>query len=611
MARLKTNFPYLEQNALDAFALLGTPLYIYSFETQRICWANHLALAFWDSPSAKELLNRPMTPYSDSTRIRLSDYQDAFARGEIRHESWTFYPKGKATSAMCRCSGVSLLGHGHAMLVEIENTLATELPFADLRSLEALRHTPLMISLFSEEGFLLTQNPAATACFGGLLHGLGERADAFGKLFAEQDAARSILKEARQVGAVRTTAVMALDGSPVHSLQVSLVSDPVTGQNAVLVSQEDISHLLEMSRQLAASEYALDAVLNLNLTPALVLSEADGRVLKANVSASRLLGEGREEPDGPEAIFEKTQDYARLRSMVLASGTGALPTRVRLHDGRTSWFHISGARIRYERNDAIVILMTDVDDVYQTTADLEAALSSERRVSDMQRRFLAIASHEFRTPLAIIDSAAQRLERRAEEKTPEQIRARAARIRSTIKNLLHLLDNTVERVRLDQGEMGYAPEHGDLAAVIRRVIDSFSEKDPQIAFRLDVADLPPVAFDTMLMEQLMRNVISNAIKYSEGQTKIEIAITAPADSVQIEIRDHGIGIPVPERDRVFKAYARASNAEGIEGTGLGLSIVHHIVDLHGGTVGIVNTEGKGTTIRIDLPQRRETDFEGR
>lgn len=600
--RLKSNFPHLEPQILEAYSLLGSPLYIYSFKTQRICWANRPAMAFWDSTSEEELLSRPLTPYSDSTRIRLADYLEAFGKGEIRHESWTFFPKGKATAAMCRCSGVSLDDHVHAMLVEIDARLNTELPFADLRSLEVLRHTPLMISLFSEEGAVLTQNPAATASFGQLVAGSAEGEDCFGRMFADPVTATGILAEAREKGSVKVTATMALENAPVHSLQVSFVSDPVTSRNAVLVSQENISHLIEMTRQLAASEYALDAVLNLNLTPTLVLSAVDSQVLKANLSASRLLGEDVEKDGGSGTIFEKPNDFARLRAMVLAGGTGALPTRVKLHDGRSLWFHIAGARIRYECHDAIVILLTDVDEMYRTTADLEAALSSERRVSDMQRRFLAIASHEFRTPLAIIDSAAQRLERRAEEKTPDQIRERATRIRGTIKNLLHLLDNTIERVKLDHIEMGYSPMPGNLADTVHQAIQAFREKDPHLVFKVEETELPVISFDNALIEQVLGNVISNAIKYSEAPAHIEIRLAATPQAVQVDVRDHGIGIPVGERDQVFEAYVRASNSARIEGTGLGLSIVHHIIDLHGGTVAVVDTQGEGTTIRISLPR---------
>lgn len=600
--RLKSNFPYLNADSLEAFSLLGCPLYIYSFETQRICWANRPAMGFWDTTSEEELLNRLLTPYSDSTRIRLDDYREAFGRGEIRHESWTFYPHGKATAAMCRCSGVSLDGHDQAMLVEIEARLDTELPFADLRSLEALRHTRLMISLFTEEGSLLTQNPAATRTFGHLAGSAGNESDCFRAMFADPDAIVSLLAEGREQSGIKTTAVMALPDAPIHSLDISYVSDPVTARRSILVTQEDISPLIGMSRQLAASEYALDAVLNLNLAPSLVLSVGECRVVKANHSAQQLLGEAIRGDDGCEAVFETPDDFARLKGMILASGTGALPTRLRVQDGRHLWFHIVGARIRYERDDAVVLLMTDVDDVYRSTADLEAALSSERRISDIQRRFLAIASHEFRTPLAIIDSAAQRLERRADEKTPEQIRSRASRIRGSIKSLLHLLDSTIERVRLDQIELGYRPEPACLAQAVDHVVQSFRERDAETIFEIEGGELPVIAFDRPLIERVLSNIITNAIKYSDAPARIRIDLRALEQTVQIEVRDHGIGIPESERDRVFEAYARASNVGPVEGSGLGLAIVNQIIDLHGGSVAIVDTQGEGTTIRITLPR---------
>lgn len=600
--RLKSNFPYLNAQTLEAYSLLGCPLYIYSFETQRICWANRPAMGFWDATSEEELLARTLTPYSDSTRTRLADYQGVFGKGEIRHESWTFYPKGKATAAMCRCRGVSVQGHSQAMLVEIETRPDTELPSADLRSLEALRHTRLMISLFTEEGSLLTHNPAATRTFSHLATSKDGSNDCFWTMFADPEGIASLLPKAREQGGMKTTAVMALPDAPIHSVDISFVSDPVTARQSILVAQEDISHLIEMSRQLAASEYALDAVLNLNLVPTLVLSVGDSRVLKANHPAEQLLGEAVMGNDGCETVFEAPDDFARLKAMIIAGSTGTLPARIRIQDGRCLWFHMTGARIRYERHDAIVLLMTDVDDVYRSTSDLEAALSSERRISDIQRRFLAIASHEFRTPLAIIDSAAQRLERRSEEKTPEQIRDRATRIRSSIKGLLHLLDNTIERVKLDEIEIGYHPEPASLAEAIDHVIQTFREKDAGTIFEIEESDLPVITFDRPLIERVLSNILANAIKYSTAPARIRISFRAFEQTVQIEVRDHGIGIPEDERAKVFEAYARASNVGPAEGSGLGLAIVEQIVDLHGGSVAILDTQGEGTTIRITLPR---------
>ena len=138
----------------------------------------------WNASSEQELLQRPMTPFSPATETRLNEYRAAFQKGEDRLEGWTLFPKGVATTVLCRMRGVSLDGHPEAMLVEIQSDSAYHFPPAELRALEALRHTPLMISLFSQSGSVLMRNPAATACFADLDWSLGEVGDHFRAIFA-------------------------------------------------------------------------------------------------------------------------------------------------------------------------------------------------------------------------------------------------------------------------------------------------------------------------------------------------------------------------------------------------------------------------------------------
>jgi len=192
----KAAFPYLGPEALRAFALLGTPVYIYSFVTERICWSNPPACAFWDAASAAELHARELGPYSTATAVRLAEYREEFGRGGDRLENWTFYPRGKATSALCRCSGVRLDGHAEAMLVEVHSLRRIEMPVSELRALEALRHTPLMITLFGQTGEVLMRNPAASAAFGGLDRSLEPGADHLRAMFAQASDHERLLRAA-------------------------------------------------------------------------------------------------------------------------------------------------------------------------------------------------------------------------------------------------------------------------------------------------------------------------------------------------------------------------------------------------------------------------------
>ncbi len=596
-------FPYLSSEALGAFTLLGSPVYIYSFATQRICWSNSRAWGFWNAATADELHTRELGPFSSSTEVRLNEYREQFRRGGERIESWTFYPAGQPTSALCRCSGVRLDGHDEAMLVEVHALKDIELPVSELRAIEALRHTPLKIALFSQDGEVLMRNPAAVSAFGELDRLQGPGTNHLKAIFAQESDYELLLREARQFGVGHITASMALEGWPVHSVQLSFVTDPVTGEPALLVAQQDISQLISVSRRLAASEEALDAVLMLNVAPALVLSADGTRVLNANHAAQALLGTGAAAGHDLAGLVSDMAQFDYLRGALLTQGTAHAVLSLRNGRGSTFWCSVSGARIRYENRDALVLLIANVDQLYQTAADLEAALDIERRTTRMQRRFMAIASHEFRTPLAVIDSTAQQIERKAETMSPDQIQARARRVRGEIRRLLRLFDETLNRAEANLGSMGYAPQEGQLADVIASVAGRFAEGDPDLKITLDLPQLPAIPLDEGLMEQAFTNLIGNAVKYSDPPGRIEIEAVAGIDELRITIRDHGIGISPAERETVFDERVRGSNVGERPGTGLGLALVRQIVELHGGRIEVVDTpDGPGTTIRLTLPR---------
>ena len=608
----ETVFPLFTPEALAAMALLGCPIYIYNFETERVAWANAEALRFWNAETASELISRELTPYSDSTQLRLAEYRDSFRKGKVVTESWTFYPKGAATPTISRCRGVSLEGCPEAMMVEIQILSRAELPSAELRSIEVLRHTSLMASMFSETGEVLMRNPAAQACFAEMESSRSPQDDMFSAMFADPLDCQQLLGNAAATGnTTARSATMAIEGLPVHALQLSLLTDPADGQVALLVTQQDMTQLSQISRQLVASEAALDSVLSLSVGPALVIATQDNRVLKANFAAQALLGPVVKSDAKADGYFVSPTAYDAFRSAVLESGAGTLQMQMNSADGTSFWAAVSGARITYEKQDALVVLATDINELYQLKADLEAALDNERQTTGMQRRFLAIAAHDLRTPLAVIDNTAQMLERSVAPGTSDQSRAWASRIRATVRRMLRLLENTIESTRKSLGTLGYAPVEGQISTVITLVARSLQEANPELELSLDLPPLPPISFDRHLIEQALSNLLTNAIKYADGKPCVHIKVVARSEDIQIIIRDYGIGIPVLERESVFDEYVRAANVGERPGTGMGLSIVRQIASLHGGSIDIVDVGGKGVAIRLSLPRELATQTQDR
>lgn len=596
-------FPKLSQDALQGMELLGFPIYVYDFRTEHILWSNQAALQFWNAESAEELVARDLTPYSDATRFRLTEYLESFRKGEKREESWTLYPKGIPTPTLSRCRGVSLDGSAEAMLVEIQQLTLADLPVAELRAIEALRHTPVMISLFSQAGKVLMRNPAAQAFYCDMDQSSDASADLFSAMFSDPHDCQMLLQQAQKTRrpAIRSVTMSAAE-CPVHAVQLSLVSDPVSGDEARLVAQLDMTEITQVLRQLEASEAALDSVLSLNVGPVLVIATGDDSLLKANFPAQALLGSFLTGNVDAHQFFADPAEYDSLRGAILAGGSSTVQLKLVATNGTSFWASVSGARISYDKQDALVLLVTDIDQLYQTAVELEAALDVERRASDMQMRFLAIVAHELRTPLAIIDNTAQLLERGAETNTAEQVKARSNRIRATVQRMINLLENTLENSRQSLGGMGYDPQTGPIDGVIRDVGKAFARTNPSLRLSIDLPVLPRISFDRALIEQALANLLSNAIKYSEGIPRVEITAAVSSDSIQVLVRDYGIGIPENERSNVFTDFVRAENVGERPGTGLGLAIVRRIAGLHGGLVDILEADGPGTTIRLTLPR---------
>lgn len=594
-------FMRLAPEVLAGFELLGFPIYIYSFATGRIAWSNAPAREFWHAASAEELLARDLDPVSPSTRTRLDSYRAAFGRGDVRTENWTYYPMGRAVTALARCTGVSIAGHDEAMLVEINALPFEALPTTELRAIEALRHTPLMISLFAENGEVLMRNPAAERCFGALDRQLGNEGDHFAAMFADRADAVALRALARAEEPARRWCPIVGDNATVHAIQVSLVNDPATGSAALLAAQENISRLVAVSQQLRESEEALDAVLNLNAAPSLVIAADGRRVLRSNAALSALFGREVTQSEKADALFADPVALATLCATALAGTVSSAQLQLAAMGGVMPWTMASAAPIIYAREPAIVLFVVDIDKVYRLAAALESELGTEREAARLQRRLLDIASHDVRTPLSIINSIAQLLELKADTISGEYLAERARRIRYAVQRMEDLLGTTLDHARTAPRALPFHPQPAELEPCVRAVAASFGETAVPPVIRIAMPPLPTFAFDRVLIEQAIANVLENAIKYSQGPAQIDITAANQGDVIHLMVRDRGIGIAEHERDSVLAENIRGANTGTVPGRGLGLSIVRQNVQAHGGRVVIEPAEGIGTIVRLTLP----------
>ncbi|MEG4275952.1 diguanylate cyclase [Microcoleus sp. MON1_C1] len=244
---------------LKAFDLLQNPIWIFDIEDWQMRWANQASLYLWDASTRQQLASRNFRDMlSESTRIRLQAYVRQFEQGQTLSDQWTFYPGGEPVSVGCRCSGIRIDNGRLAILVEGTVETAHQIEPETLRSIEALRHTTLMVSLYTLEGVPLLQNPAALRCYGEALHPGSATDNAFLSRFVDPQVGERAMAVLKSGEVFSTEAqVMTLAGIRWHGMDVRCTDDPVTGNPMLLVNEKDITDRQQTETALQKSETRL------------------------------------------------------------------------------------------------------------------------------------------------------------------------------------------------------------------------------------------------------------------------------------------------------------------------------------------------------------------
>jgi two-component system, OmpR family, sensor kinase len=255
------------------------------------------------------------------------------------------------------------------------------------------------------------------------------------------------------------------------------------------------------------------------------------------------------------------------------------------------------------RNNAIELMLSQ-QGLAQQASMLEERLAHEQHLTQLQRNFVSMASHEFRTPLTIIDGHAQRMIKAKERLAAEEIAERAGKVRAAVLRMTSLMDNLLNSSRLFDGGAGlyYHPAEIDLAALLHDVCQLHREISPRSQIWESFGgERLPVVGDSKLLFQVFSNLLSNAVKYSPGGGLIKIGARTESGQVAVVVEDRGIGIPDKDREGLFARYSRGSNVSGIVGTGIGLYLVKMVIDLHHGEVAVESCEGEGSCFTVRLP----------
>ncbi len=236
--------------------------------------------------------------------------------------------------------------------------------------------------------------------------------------------------------------------------------------------------------------------------------------------------------------------------------------------------------------------------------DLAEALDKEKHLNELQRQFVSMTSHEFRTPLTIIDSAAQRMKRRVEKGglSPEDAVERIDNIRTAVQRMIRLMESTLSAARMDEGKIQIKIGPCDLKGIIDRVCTSQSDVSATHKINLNLVDIPAtINADSDSLEQIFTNLISNAVKYAPDDPEIQVSGYVKNNQVVVSVSDNGLGIDTEDLERVGERFFRAKTSTGIAGTGIGLNLVKALVLQHSGSVDVESVKGEGSTFVVRLP----------
>ncbi len=415
------------------------------------------------------------------------------------------------------------------------------------------------------------------------------------------------------------------DGFADHIFKITLANETVkwikaraisvkdkTGQNLLLNGTfSDCSSQQIAELKLVESEKKYRMLMEAAGEPIILIDLSELRITDVNKSLLRFSGYAQEELIGTRPDFLVfPDDYQKLYSEYggeLSSPdflTNTVFFRHKSNERIPVRFRTSPVLIDDKRYLLAIVL--DQRERIKTETELKEAYHKERELNQLKSKFASTASHQFRTPLSVIQSSIDMLGMVAEKEkviTEQHLKEIAERITTEVYRMTNIMDKMLLLAKSESGPTAIKPQLEDIVKISRELIfRHFSLRKDERSVRIIIEGIPhPVSVDKKIFEHILSNLLSNAFKYSVGKTDPILKLEFSKTEFRIYISDEGIGIPQGDLPNIFKSFYRAHNTEGIEGTGLGLVIAKDFVEMHRGTIQVHSKENEGTTFIVTFP----------
>ena len=368
----------------------------------------------------------------------------------------------------------------------------------------------------------------------------------------------------------------------------------------------DISRRKAAERALAESETKYRKVVE-NVNEGILVTAA-GRILYANPRALALTGMTEQAAmTTPFIQFIHPEDRDRVLGNHMRRLKGEpvenyYQFRVMHSSGETRWLEISAVVFEWQRAPATLNFLTDVTQRRQAEEEIRTALARERELSELKSRFVAVASHEFRTPLAAILSSVELLDDYGARLPDEERREIVGLIKTAVARMNGMVEQVLLTSRLEAGKFVFEPSAVAVPDLLVQVAAELDQANPQaarVAMGCEGLDQPR-RIDARLVRHILVNLLGNALKYSAPDSPVTCSVSAEGDTLCLAVTDRGIGIPAADLPRLFETFHRGANVGNIQGTGIGLHIVRECVHLHQGSIEVESEPGRGTTFQVRL-----------
>ncbi|MCL4249873.1 MAG: PAS domain S-box protein [Anaerolineae bacterium] len=341
-----------------------------------------------------------------------------------------------------------------------------------------------------------------------------------------------------------------------------------------------------------------------NMGDGMLVLDANGKVFSANPAAQRIFGVESSDLVGRSydaLLFDLHQSLPSLQAIDNRPSGEVATSR----DGKTLYLELRASPLFDDTKQIVgrVVIIRDITLRKENETRLRAALIAEKELNALRARFVSIVSHEFRTPMSIIQTATEMVQHYRDRMDASALEAKFSTIKLQIAIMNALIDDVLSLERLQNGQLSYHPERLPATKTVRQLVDEL-EYDAEIAERI-IFNAPEtdieLPIDKKLLRLVVRNLVSNALKYSPPKLPVTVALEMMDSTLLIHVTDQGIGIPEKDQTRLFDAFYRAANVGDLPGSGLGLMIVKQALDLHGGKISFISHAGRGTTFSVSLP----------